>query len=63
MSRFRLFASDEMLIAIALWICILPFVLLLTLPAIGVLGSSLVSLAALALLLVFCWFLCRKGNI
>lgn len=60
MRRFRFFASDEMLIASALWICILPFVLLLAIPAIGILESSILSLAVLVFLLAICWILCAK---
>ncbi len=55
MGRFKFFASDEMLVAIGLWICTLPLILLLALPTIGVLGTSVVSLTMLALILAICW--------
>jgi len=52
--------DDEMLIAVAHWICTLPLVLLLALPTFGVLGTSIISLTILTIFLAIYWVLCGR---
>lgn len=60
MKGLRFDISDEMLIAIVLWVCLLPLLLLLALPILGPVASAMLSLALLALFLVACWLLCGR---
>jgi hypothetical protein len=55
--------SDEMALAVVLWFCSLPLVGMLTLPALGLSGFTLLALILLSLAMVFCWGVCRWNSI
>jgi uncharacterized membrane protein YqjE len=49
---------SEMLMAIAMWLCALPFIGLLVIPVWGSTTASLLALALLAAILLLCWGSC-----
>lgn len=50
--------SDEMLLAVAVWLCILPLLALLVVPVWGLKTAGVLALVALVALMVVCWGLC-----
>lgn len=50
--------SDEMLLALAVWLCSLPLVALLVLPWLGWQAALTVALALLTAALLACWGAC-----
>jgi hypothetical protein len=49
---------DDVALALAIWICILPLVGLLVLPLFGLKLSLLIAVALLIGILVICWGIC-----
>lgn len=50
--------GEKMLLAIALWLCILPLAVLLVVPVWGVSAVWLAALASLLAVLAVCWSYC-----
>lgn len=51
-------SSDEMLVALAVWLCSLPLVALLTGRLFGLVGMTVAALIVLIALMVICWGMC-----
>ncbi len=54
----RGFHDTTMFLSLMLWICIAPFVLLLTVPFLGWQGGITAALIAFLIILAFCWGVC-----
>ncbi len=52
------FHSDEMLLALALWLCSLPLVALVGIPLFGPKVAGAVALALFFVALAVCWGMC-----
>jgi hypothetical protein len=50
--------SDEMLLALVLWLCSLPLVGLLVIPFFGLPMAGVVALGLLIVALAICWGVC-----
>ena len=55
--------SDEMAIALAVWLCSLPLVGFLFLPRIGLQGAGIAAVLVLIGLMVVCWGACGWRSI
>ncbi len=51
-----------MVLALVVWLCALPFVLLLVMPLLGFRATAGVALALLLGITLVCWALCRVGR-
>lgn len=58
MHRWLDFYSEEMSLALLLWLCSLPIVGLIVFPLFGLTAASLVALVLLVVAMVVCWLLC-----
>lgn len=52
------FLSDEMALAITLWLCSLPLVVILVVPFFGLKLGGLAALALLIVIMAICWGAC-----
>ena len=52
------FHSDEMALALVLWLCSLPLVALVVIPIFGLTVAGIVALALFFVDLVVCWGIC-----
>lgn len=52
------FHSDEMALALTLWLCSLPLAAILVVPFFGLKVAGLVALALLILAMAMCWGAC-----
>jgi hypothetical protein len=50
--------SDEMALALALWLCSLPLVALIVIPLFGLNAAGVVALALLFVAMAVCWGAC-----
>ncbi len=50
--------DTTMLLALVIWLCVVPFVLALTLPFFGWQGGLVAAIVTLLLALVLCWRVC-----
>jgi len=50
--------SDEMALALAVWLCSLPLVALIVIPLFGLNAAGLVALALLFVAMAMCWGAC-----
>ena len=50
--------SDSMVLALAVWLCSLPLVLLIIAPLLGLKAASLAALLLFLVVLVVCWGMC-----
>ena len=57
------FNDTTMFLALMLWLCVAPFVLLLTLPFFGWQGSVTAVVIAFLLALALCWGVCLYPKI
>ncbi len=55
--------SDEMLLALALWLCSLPLVALFVIPFFGLKTAAGVAVALLLVALLACWGACGRNLI
>lgn len=53
---------SSMALALAVWACTLPFVLLLIVPRLGVQAAVITALALLAAIAIVCWTVCAWGR-
>lgn len=49
---------DTMLLALTLWLCMLPLVAIFVIPWFGLKAAALVALVLLFLTLILCWGVC-----
>ena len=54
--------SPTMVLALVVWLCALPFVLLLVMPLLGLRAAAGVALALLLGIALVCWALCSVGR-
>ncbi len=54
--------GSSMTLALAVWACTLPFVLLLIVPRLGVQAAVITALALLAAIAIVCWTVCAWGR-
>jgi hypothetical protein len=52
------FYSEEMALALLLWLCSLPIVGLIVLPVFGLTAAGLVAMVLLLVAMAVCWLLC-----
>jgi len=52
------FHSDEMALALVLWLCSLPLVALIVIPFFGLKTAGVMALALLVLFTILCWGVC-----
>ena len=57
--KFNMF-SDDMLLAIAVWMCSLPFIALLVVPVWGLTMAGLLALVLFVAIMAVCWGVCRQ---
>jgi len=50
--------SDEMALALVLWLCSLPLIALIVIPHLGLNAAGLVALALLVVVMALCWGAC-----
>ena len=50
--------SDSMTLALAIWLCSLPLVLLIVVPLLGWTAAGLAALVFLLVAMVLCWGVC-----
>ena len=50
--------SDSMLLALVVWLCSLPLVLLIVAPLLGLKAAGLAALALSVAVLLICWGVC-----
>ncbi len=50
--------SDSMILALVVWLCSLPLVLLIVAPLLGLTAAGIVALALLFVAMVLCWGVC-----
>ena len=50
--------SDEMALALVVWLCSLPLVALIIIPLLGLNAAGLVAIALLFLAMAMCWGAC-----
>lgn len=50
--------SDSMILALAIWLCSLPLVLLIVVPLLGLTAAGIAALVLLLAALVLCWGVC-----
>lgn len=62
MGSRRRFSSDEMMVALFVWVCTLPVIGLLILPRFGLSGALMAALIALLALMLLCWGMCGRGG-
>lgn len=60
--RTRADGRSSMTLALAVWACTLPFVLLLIVPRLGVQAAVITALALLAAIAIVCWTVCAWGR-
>lgn len=58
MFRWLGFHSDEMALAIAVWLCTLPLVALILIPLFGLKVAGVVALALFFVAMAVCWSMC-----
>jgi len=52
------FHSDEMVLALVLWLCSLPLVALIVIPFFGLKAAGVVALALFLVAMAICWGIC-----
>ena len=52
------FHSDEMALALAVWLCSLPLVALVVIPLLGLKAAGIVALALFFVAMALCWGIC-----
>lgn len=60
MWRWLVLHSDEMAVALFVWLCTLPLIAMLILPRYGLGFTSLVAVAVLFVLMIACWGMCGR---
>lgn len=50
--------SDSMLLALVVWLCSLPLILLIVAPLLGLKAAGLAALALFVAVLAICWGVC-----
>lgn len=50
--------SDSMILALAIWLCSLPLVLLIVVPLLGLTAAGIAALVLLLAALALCWGVC-----
>ena len=50
--------SDSMILALVLWLCSLPLVLLIVVPLLGLTAAGIATLTLLFVAMVLCWGVC-----
>ncbi len=53
------FHSDEMLLALAVWLCSLPLVALVVIPLFGLKVAGITALVLFFILMAICWGVCE----
>lgn len=52
--------SDEMAVALVVWLCTLPFLGLLMVPRFGLATAGVAALLILIALMIVCWGMCGR---
>ena len=50
--------SDSMILALGIWLCSLPLVLLIVVPFLGLTAAGIAALVLLFAVMVLCWGVC-----